>query len=160
MQLKKYTENMQDFRGHTMKPKAQNDPSLKELMTARQVLKLDIEAREKAFKDSLAEDKMALEFLESDLLSEMHARGITSCKIAKEAGMPDYLAGTLYITTRLSSKVEDTEAFFDYVIRTGETGLLFARAADKAVQEHIEEFKCPPPGVTVQETQKLGFRKS
>jgi hypothetical protein len=146
-----------------MKPKqktTEHDPSLKELITAQRSLKVYIEGKEKEFKEAMASDKLALEFLEADLLDEMHKRGISSCKVAKEAGQPDYLSGTLYITTRLSSKVEDTEAFFNYVIATGETGLLFARAADKAVQEHIEHFKCPPPGVTVQETQKLGFRRS
>ncbi len=138
----------------------QTDPNLRELMTAYRVLKLDIEAREDDFKKSLEEDKMALSFLEGDLLSELNSRGITSAKLAKEPGMPDYLMGTLYITTRVSSKVEDTEAFFNYVIKTGEVDLLFARAADKAVQAYIEEHKEPPPGVVVSETQRLGFRKA
>ena len=137
-----------------------DSPSLKELVDAYRSIDLDLKARKKAFEESVAEDKMALEFLEADLLQEMHTRGITSCKIAKEPGMPDYLAGTLYITTRLSSKVEDSFTFFDYVMQTGMTELLFARAADTAVKAFIEEHKEPPPGVTVQETQKLGFRKS
>lgn len=139
------------------KSAAQTDHTLKELIEAFRTIKLDIEAREKAFKESLHPDKVALDILETELLQELNTRGLKSCSVVSD---DPRLSGTLYTTIRLSSKVEDAERFFGYVLKTGQTDLLFARAADKAVQAFIEENKEPPPGVVVSETQKLNFRKA
>jgi hypothetical protein len=142
-------------------PKSQEpEPSLKELILAYRCLKIDIEERESAFKKSVEEDKLALEILESELLAEMNARGLGSCKLKKAEDEPDYMQGTLYITTRLSARVEDVETFFDYVFRTGDKDLLVARAAEKSVKEFIAVHHEPPPGVVTSEVQRLGFRKS
>lgn len=135
---------------------SQPDHSLKELIEAYRTIKLDIEARECAFKESLHPDKVALDILEGELLLELQTRGLKSCSVVSD---DPRLSGTLYTSVRVSSKVEDAGVFFGYVIETGQTDLLFARAADKAVQAFIEEHKEPPPGVVVSETQKLNFRK-
>lgn len=132
---------------------------MRELIDAWRSLNLDVKRREDEFKASIEEDKLALTNLEGWIRDEMTHAGIRSVKITGK-DVPDYLAGTAYLSTKVSSKVEDTQAFFDFVLKTGRTELLFARAADKAVQEYVEEEKVPPPGVTVHTADRLNFRKS
>jgi hypothetical protein len=136
-----------------------SDYSLEELLDAWRSLKLSIDEREKTFEESLKEDKTAVGLLEGYIMDDLKAQKLSSVKLAGD-DIPDYLQGTAYLSKRFGSKVEDPEAFFNYVIKTGKTELLFARAADKAVEEFVKEEKMPPPGIKVSTTQKLNFRKA
>ena len=131
---------------------AKADVSMREVIEAWRTLDLDLDMRKKAFEASIEEDKATLAELDSMVREEMHSKGLASVKLDG--------VGTAYITRRVTSKVEDTEEFFNFVIESKRTDLLFARAGDKAVAAYIEEEKVPPPGVTIQVKEGLGFRKA
>lgn len=136
-----------------------NEYSLRELLDAWRYLKLKVDQEKKEFEESQREDRLAILDLETMIRDDFKEKGIKSVKIDDEDA-PDYLRGTCFLGKRFSSKLEDPEAFFNYVLETGRVELLFARASDTAVQEFIETEKQPPPGVTVNTTPKLNFRKA
>lgn len=136
-----------------------SDYNLRELIDAWRSLKLSVDEKTKEFEDSVKEDKLAISLLEENIRSDLHEKGISSVRISGP-DVPDHLAGTAYLSKRVGSKVEDSSKFFEYVIKTGRTELLFARASDTAVAQFVEEEKQPPPGITIQTTEKLNFRKS
>jgi hypothetical protein len=125
------------------------DLDLTETIEGWQQLKKEVEAKEKAFKESIAEDKAAIEILASTILDKFHQLKITSVKMD---------IGTPYVSKRTSAKVESPDEFFNFVLETGRTELLEARASTKAVEEFIETSKVPPPGVKVEITERLNFR--
>jgi len=127
-----------------------SNSELTETIAAWRSLRDDIKDREKIFKESMAEDKATLEALEGMVLTQLRSLKIRSANVEGE--------GTAFISKKLSSKVEDPEAFFAFVLESGRTELLFARAADKAVEEYIEQAKVPPPGVKIETTERLNFR--
>lgn len=135
--------------------------NLEELIDAWRTLDLDVKEREKEFKKSLEEDKLTIDFFEEEIIKliKKQGKGVTSFKLSGK-DVPDHMRGTAYISAPVRSKVEDAEAFFNYVLETGKVELLFTRAADKAVEEFVETNKEPPPGVTIQRGQKLNFRKA
>lgn len=133
--------------------------SMRELIDGWRSLKLDLDRRKEEYEKSIEEDKLALANLEGWIKDALQSKGISSVKISGD-DVPDYLRGTCYLSPRFSSKLEDPEKFFNYVMETGRTELLFARAADTAVKEYIEAEKVPPPGLSVSVTQKVNFRKS
>jgi len=113
-------------------------------------LRDDVREREKIFEESLAEDKTAVKIMEQDILAMLRDAKLQSVNIK---GL-----GTCYTSKRTSAKVEDPEEFFNFVLETGKTELLEARASKKAVEEFIEETKVPPPGVRVEIAETLNFR--
>lgn len=138
-----------------------NDYNLQELIDAWRELENHVKDRMKEFRDSLLEDQLAINMLEEKIISliKKQGKGVTSFTL-KGDEVPDYARGTAYISKPVRSKVEDTEAFFGYVLESGLTELLFARAADKAVEAYVEEHKQPPPGIVIQRVEKLNFRKA
>ena len=55
--------------------------------------------------------------------------------------------GTAYVSSTDYARVQDKEAFLDYVRSNDKFELADMRAAKVAVREHIEEHKEVPPGV-------------
>lgn len=138
---------------HTMQDEIDLDTkesSLVEAIEAWKSLRDDVREREKAFKESVAEDKTTIEILESDILEMLRAAKLQSVKIEGQ--------GLAYKSKRTSFKVEDPKGFFDFVIETGRTELLEARVAKKAAEEFVEISKVPPPGTVVQVEETLCFR--
>ena len=123
---------------------------LTETIEAWKGLRDEVRAKEKAFEDSLAEDKGTVKELESMILDQLHAAKLTSVKIEG--------VGTAYTAKRTSAKVEDAEAFFAFVLKYERTELLEARASKKAVEEYVEQMGVPPTGVTIQVAETLNFR--
>jgi hypothetical protein len=123
---------------------------LTETIEAWRSLRDDVKEREKAFEESLAEDKTTVKELEGMVLAKLHELRLTSVKIDGK--------GTAYTSKRTSAKVESPEEFFGFVLETGRTELLEARASKKAVEEYIEVEKVPPPGIRVEVAEGLNFR--
>ena len=123
---------------------------LTETIEAWRSLRDDVKEREKAFEESLAEDKTTVKELEGMVLAKLHERRLTSAKIDGK--------GIAYTSKRTSAKVESPEEFFGFVLETGRTELLEARASKKAVEEYIEAEKVPPPGIRVEVAERLNFR--
>jgi len=123
---------------------------LTETIEAWRSLRDDVKEREKAVEESLAEDKTTVKELESVVLTKLHELRLTSVKIDGK--------GTAYTSKRTSAKVESPEEFFGFVLETGRTELLEARASKKAVEEYIEAEKVPPPGIRVEVAEGLNFR--
>lgn len=123
---------------------------LTETIEAWRSLRDDVKEREKAFEESLAEDKTTVKELEGMVLAKLHELRLTSVKIDGK--------GTAYTSKRTSAKVESPEEFFGFVLETGRTELLEARASKKAVEEYIEAEKVPPPGIRVEVAERLNFR--
>jgi len=123
---------------------------LTETIEAWKSLRDDVREREKIFEESLAEDKGTVKELESMVLAKLHELKLTSVKIEGK--------GTAYTSKRTSAKVESPEEFFGFVLNTGQTEFLEARASKKVVEEYVEYTGNPPPGVTIQVAEILGFR--
>ena len=123
---------------------------LTETIEAWRSLREDVREREQSFKESIAEDKTTVKELEGMILTKLHELRLTSVKIEGK--------GTAYTSKRTSAKVESPEDFFGFVLETGRTELLEARASKKAVEEYIEVEKVPPPGVRVEVAEGLNFR--
>jgi hypothetical protein len=123
---------------------------LTETIEAWRSLRDDVREREKIFEESLAEDKVTVKELEGMVLAKLHELKLTSVKIEGK--------GTAYTSKRTSAKVESPAKFFGFVLETGRTELLEARASKKAVEEYIEAEKVPPPGIRVEVAEGLNFR--
>ena len=123
---------------------------LTETIEAWKSLRDDVRERVKAFEESLAEDKTTVNELESMVLTKLHELRLTSVKVEGK--------GTAYTSKRTSAKVESPEDFFGFVLSTGQTEFLEARASKNTVEEYVESTGNPPPGVTIQVTETLAFR--
>lgn len=126
------------------------ESSLVEAIEAWKSLRDDVREREKAFKESMAEDKATVDILESDVLEMLRAAKLQSVKIDG--------VGLAYKSKRTSAKVENSEAFFRFVIDSERTELLEARANKKEVEEYVEMNAVPPPGVIITVEETLCFR--
>jgi hypothetical protein len=127
-----------------------NNLELTEAIEAWVALRDEVRAREKAFEESIAEDKAMVEVLAETIRDALREAKLTSVKLEGK--------GTAYTSNRVSAKVESPDEFFNFVLESGRTELLQARANDKAVEEYIEEAKVPPPGVRAEKRQTLNFR--
>ncbi len=138
---------------HTMQEEIDLDTkesSLVEAIEAWKSLRDDVREREKAFKESMAEDKATVDILESDVLEMLRDAKLQSVKIDG--------VGLAYKSKRTSAKVENSEAFFKFVIDSERTELLEARANKKEVEEYVELNAVPPPGVIITVEETLCFR--
>lgn len=138
---------------HTMQEEIDLDTkesSLVEAIEAWKSLRDDVRERVKAFQESMAEDKATVDILESDVLEMLRAAKLQSVKIDG--------VGLAYKSKRTSAKVENSEAFFKFVIDSERTELLEARANKKEVEEYVELNAVPPPGVIITVEETLCFR--
>lgn len=96
--------------------------------------KNDLEARKKA--------------LESDLMDTLAEMGMESVKID----------GTTYgITASTKPVVEDWDAFYTYVLETGNLSLLYKQATQSVIKEILEAGETVP-GVVLREDAKIYCR--
>lgn len=81
-----------------------------------------------------------LEKLEGWLQGKMTELNLTSLKGA---------SGTAFTKTTTSAKVADWENTLAAIVRDGRYELLEQRVSKKAVEEYVEAFGEPPPGVLI-----------
>jgi len=136
------------------------DFSMKEQIEAWRTMKDILNEKKRVYEASIEEDKATLQILEEMIAQDLRALGTNSVTIKKGTDVPAIITGTTYLATRISSRVEDAEVFFNFVIENNATEFLFVRASEAAVKEYMEEHKQPPPGVVTETNQKLCFRKA
>ncbi len=106
---------------------------------------------EEKHKTELKLYKETLEQLNGSLLQDMNTIGGDSVRTG---------AGTVYRTAKKSASIADMAAFWTYVVATANFDLLDKRANVKAVEDHIESNKTPPPGVNFNSTFVVGVRRA
>jgi hypothetical protein len=93
-----------------------------------------------------------LEKLNSWLMGTLQAAGAKSSRT-------DY--GTAYIVENTNLKVEDPEAFFDFVTNSGEFQLLNRSPSKSAVKEYADEHRGElPPGLSSTSILSLNVRRA
>lgn len=130
----------------------QDEPVDVELRAAQFIklrdLKAEIAERHKA---ELAPINEAMEGLKQLLSKGLDSLNVASAKTA---------CGTVSFTTKSSASVSDMDAFWAYVVTTGQFELLDKKANVTAVREHIEQHNGQaPPGVNYSEFRDVGVRR-
>ena len=124
-----------------------------EEMIARYIkLRDKVDMLNKAFDESLAPYKAGMQAIEGQVTIEMDNLGVDSIKCNG--------VGTAFRKTTLSVKVEDREAFMDFVFDGRREGFLTSHVAKEAVEEYIESHKSSPPGIAVVPILKTQFRRA
>ena len=109
--------------------------------------KKELEQHQKEEK-KVIQDKMSI--LETWLIKNMQNQGTNS--IATDEG-------TAYLSEPKSVTTSDGSAFLEYVIANEYWSLLDARPNKTAVEEHIAEHGCAPPGVNVSAIVRANVRR-
>lgn len=101
----------------------------------------------------ISEIKKVRDKIKAALQAMMCEIGITNGKSV------DGHAVTLVNT--VSAKVEDADAFFNFVFETGDEGFLQKRVNNDAVKSYVDEHngECPP-GVTMETVNSLRFTRA
>lgn len=106
---------------------------------------------EERHKEELAPIKEMMEALKAVLSQGMDALNVESVKTA---------CGTVSFTSKASASVSDMDAFWAYIVTTGQFELLDKKANVTAVKEHIENNQGnPPPGVNFNVFRDVGVRR-
>ena len=108
-------------------------------------------ALEKQQKEALQPFTEALAQIEQ----EVHAR-LNQAGVDRIGGS----SGTAYVHMRSSVKVDDKSAFMEYVEANKEFGLLDVKANKTAIETFLETNQQLPPGISVDRTEVVGFRRS
>lgn len=103
------------------------------------------EAQLKPAKEALANIKEAL-------LGKMNELDLNSLK--SQAGHAIARVKTV------SAKVEDAEAFYDFVFETGDTSYLTKHVSKDAVEAYIAEHNATPPGVISEQVTTIRFTRA
>lgn len=109
--------------------------------------KKEIAARHK---EELAGIKAKMDTMEGWLMRELNTLGVESAKTD---------AGTAYKSKRSSVKVQDWEAFFDFVQKNELYHFLEHRASKAAVEEFAEAQGELPPGLSITVDQNILIRR-
>ena len=106
--------------------------------------------RDEAHKESLKKVVAAMDRLEAGLLEFLNDSGTNS--VASDAG-------TAYRSVKTSASVEDKDAFWSFVIETGQREALDVKANATFVKTYMEENESVPPGVKVSQIQTVGVQR-
>jgi len=106
---------------------------------------------DKAHKEKMAKFNDAMKELESRLLDNLNTMGVESARTPN---------GTAYRTVRSSVKVEDRDAFLQFVKENGQWEFLESRANKPAVENYLEEQEELPPGLTINRQSVVNIRRS
>lgn len=101
--------------------------------------------------DALAPYNVAMGQLEAFMLDMLNQNGAESTRTAH---------GTVYKTTRTSTKVVDWSATLDFIKTREAWDLLEARVSKTAAEAIIQETQAPIPGVTTSREIAIGVRRS
>ncbi len=96
----------------------------------------------------LTEEMLAIE---NDFLGSLQKAGLQNMKGA---------SGTASLIRRTSVKAADWDEFFDFVLKDELYHMLERRPSKTAVTEYIEEVGNTPPGINIDVTVGVTFRKS
>jgi len=110
--------------------------------------KSQIAAEPKAVMDRISN---AMKKIEERLLDEMNTLGTESMRTP---------SGTCYKSITTSAKVEDREAFMDFVRGNNAWDFIESRANKTAVSAFLEEHQELPPGVSVTRASAVNIRRS
>lgn len=124
--------------------------SVNDVMAQRFKLVEDIAIIEGRHKGELDPLKEELSMCDTFIQQYMNEQGLQQLKT--DAGMAFFKSGD-------SVTVEDAEAFFDFVFKTGSRELLNNAANKTAVKEYIEAKKELPPGIKFDSFRKLNWRR-
>jgi len=69
-------------------------------------------------------------------------------------------AGTAFLQSTTSCRVQDFDAFLEWVKQNGAWAFLEKRASKTVVQDYIESYKEVPPGLEVQQAVEVRVRRS
>ena len=94
-----------------------------------------VDAKTKAYKDSIKQDETDIDLLENLLLAEINKLGGQSIKTA---------SGTALRTTLTSFRVADRECWVNWVIANNQGDMLTLHVAKEAVKEYTDQNGLPP----------------
>jgi phage-related tail protein len=102
-------------------------------------------------KDELKPYVETLEQLNADILAHLQNQGAQNMKTSG--------GHSIYVTEKKSASIEDMSAFWAWVVTSGNFDMVDKKANVTAVFDHIQEHKCPPPGVNVSTSHVAGVRR-
>lgn len=108
------------------------------------------QADEKAHKTRMAKLTALMREIEDRIQAHFNETGASSIRTS---------CGTAYSTVRLSARVDDQEAFRQFVESQGAWGILEARANKSAVAEYLDEHGEPPPGVSITRAHNININR-
>lgn len=126
-------------------------PDVGDLIRKAVALRDLIDAKKEEHTKELVPYNEAFEQLENYLLGVLSDSGLSNMK---KKG-----AGTISILDKVSTPVDDAEAFRAYVIANQRWDLADWKANSRAVQDHLKEANALPPGVRLTTFRKLGLRR-
>ena len=94
-----------------------------------------VDAKTRAYKDSIKQDETDIDLLENLLLAEINKLGGQSIKTAN---------GTALRTTLTSFRVADRETWVNWVIANNQGDMLTLHVAKEAVKEFTDQNGLPP----------------
>ena len=94
-----------------------------------------VDAKTRAYKDSIKQDETDIDLLENLLLAEINKLGGQSIKTAN---------GTALRTTLTSFRVADRECWVNWVIANNQGDMLTLHVAKEAVKEYTDQNGLPP----------------
>jgi hypothetical protein len=139
-----------------MSDKGLSQRDFTDLVEAWRCLQLEVKEKTVAFEASVADDKKSIDALETHIIAALAAAKQRSVRLSGHSPYP----GIAYVIQIARCKVENSDNFFSYVLRSGDTDLLHKRVSEEAVSIYVEENDgVLPPGIASVTTLKLGFRK-
>jgi len=108
-------------------------------------------ALKKDHKAQIAPYTKALETLENEFKKSMDSSGVENLKTSE---------GVAFLASQSSVTASDKISFLAYVQENDAWHLLDIRPSKTAVQEFVQEFNAPPPGVNYTRRQVVNVRKS
>jgi len=111
-----------------------------------------IEDRQKKFDEFLAPYYGSMKSIEAFITNQLNEQGVESIKTEH---------GTAYRNTLMQCKVEDREAWMDFVFDGRREGFITSAVPKDAVKEYLDSHNSvPPPGVKVVFINKTNFRRN
>lgn len=109
-----------------------------------------IKALDEAHKVKMAPFREMLEAIGGLLLD--HLKNIAADSVSTPSG-------TVYQTVKNSASIADGKAFWDYVEKNKSWDLIDRKANVSAVQDFIEKYSTPPPGINFTSMLAVGVRR-
>ena len=109
-----------------------------------------VDAKTRAYKDSIKQDETDIDLLENLLLAEINKLGGQSIKTAN---------GTALRTTLTSFRVADREVWVNWVIANNQGDMLTLHVAKDAVKEFTDQNGLPP-GLNMTTIHRCNVRRS
>jgi|SRR6516162_7165592 hypothetical protein len=125
-------------------------PTVAQMIAKVIELRDKVDAKTKAYKESIKDDEADIDLLESLLLAEINKLDGQSIRTAN---------GTAIRVPFTSFRVVDRQVWFDWVFDAHQDQMLTAHVAKEAVKEHLDEFKKLPPGLDMTMIYRCNVRR-